>query len=158
MQRGRTDKHTLIVDFEPTVITAETDPDLIQNVLHNLISNAIKYSARGEIRLIGRILPATDEEPESILLGVKDHGMGLTEAQLKKVGEKFYRTEQSRSAGGTGIGLFLVTAIAKRHNGRITPESEGLDKGSTFWFKFPRKQPVTEEYLPVEAATEAAAE
>jgi signal transduction histidine kinase len=141
MQRGRTDKHTLVVDFEPGVITAETDPDLIHNVLHNLISNAIKYSPGGEIRLIGRIEPETDGEPESILLGVKDQGIGLTEAQLKKVGEKFYRTEQSRSAGGTGIGLFLVTAIAKRHHGKIYPESDGLNKGSTFWFKFPRQQP-----------------
>lgn len=158
MQRGRTDKHTLIVDFEPEVILAETDPDKIQNVLHNLISNAIKYSERGDIRLIGRIVPATEDEPESILLGVKDQGMGLTEADLKKVGEKFFRTVHSRTVAGTGIGLFLVTAIAKRHNGKITPESEGLGKGSTFWFKFPRKQPVTEEDLPVETAPEAAAE
>ena len=144
MQRGRTDKHTLVVDFEPELITAETDPDLIHNVLHNIISNAIKYSQKGEIRLIGRIKPATEDEPESILLGVKDQGIGLTEEQLKKVGEKFYRTPQSKSAGGTGIGLYLVGAIATRHHGKIIPESEGLDKGSTFWFKFPRRQPIEE--------------
>lgn len=154
MQRGRTDKHQLIVDFEPGVILAETDPDLIQNVLHNLISNAIKYSQSGEIRLIGRIVPPTEDEPESILLGVKDQGIGMTEAQTKEVGKKFYRTPQSKSAGGTGIGLFLVGAIAKRHNGKITPESGGLDKGSTFWFKFPRKQPFREEDAPIEAPAE----
>ncbi len=145
MQRGRTEKHNIIVDFDPEILTAETDPDKIQNVLHNLLSNAIKYAPDGgEIRLTGRIEPATDEEPEMVLLGVKDQGLGMTKEQVKKVGEKFYRTEQTQSIGGTGIGLFLVTAIAKRHNGKIIPESEGLGKGSTFWFRFPRKQPVEE--------------
>lgn len=156
MQRGRTDKHTLIVDFDPTVITAETDPDLIHNVLHNLISNAIKYSQSGEIRLVGRLVPAMDTEPESILLGVKDQGIGMTEEQAKKVGEKFYRTEQSRTTAGTGIGLYLVGAIATRHHGRIIAESEGLNKGSTFWFKFPRNQPVVEATATEETAEEKA--
>ncbi len=145
MQRGRTEKHNIIVDFDPETLTAETDPDKIQNVMHNLLSNAIKYAPDGgDIRLTGRIEPATDTEPEMVVLGVKDQGLGMTKEQVKKVGEKFYRTEQTKSIGGTGIGLFLVTAIAKRHNGKIIPESEGLGKGSTFWFRFPRKQPVEE--------------
>ncbi len=144
MQRGRTDKHTISVDFNPDQIMAETDRDKIQNVLHNILSNAIKYSPDGgDITIIGRIEPATSEKPESVLVGVRDQGMGLTSNDLKKVGEKFFRTETGNKArvGGTGIGLFLVKGIMAAHNGRIWPESEGLGKGTTFWCEFPKNRP-----------------
>ncbi|MCS6776235.1 MAG: ATP-binding protein [Chloroherpetonaceae bacterium] len=142
VQRARTNKHTIVVDFDPETIVVETDPDKIQNILHNIISNAIKYSPDGgEIRIIGRLEPATETEPESVLVGVKDQGIGMTEHDLKAVGNKFYRTAQSKSIGGTGIGLFLVINLLKAHRGRLWPESEGLGKGSTFWFRFPVRQP-----------------
>lgn len=143
MQKGRTDKHTLVVDFEPEHIIAETDADKIQNILHNLISNAIKYAPDGgEVRIIGRILPATEEYPESLLLGVKDQGMGIPESYLKKLGDKFVRVDNksTRKAGGTGIGLYLVKGIIGAHKGQMWPESEGMGKGSTFWVRFPIKQ------------------
>ena len=143
MQKGRTDKHQLIVDFEPEHIIAETDADKIQNILHNLISNAIKYAPDGgEVRIIGRILPATEEYPESLLLGVKDQGMGIPESYLKKLGEKFVRVDNksTRKAGGTGIGLYLVKGIIGAHKGQMWPESEGVGKGSTFWVRFPMHQ------------------
>jgi PAS domain S-box-containing protein len=142
MQKGRTDKHQLIVDFEPEHIVAETDPDLFQNILHNLLSNAIKYAPDGgEVRVIGRVEPATDEEPETVVLGVKDQGLGMTESELKKVGTLFQRAKSSRGKQGTGIGLYLVTNIVRGHNGKLIPESDGIGKGATFWFRFPRKQP-----------------
>lgn len=147
MQKGRTDKHTLVIDFEPETIMAETDADLFQNVLHNLISNAIKYSPEGgEVRIIGRVEPATDEQPESLLIGVKDQGLGIPESYLKQLGKKFVRVP-GRKIDGTGIGLFLVTNIIARHNGVMWPESEGPGKGSTFWFRFPMRQPQTEETM-----------
>ncbi len=146
MQKGRTDKHQFVVDFEPEHIIAETDPDLFQNVLHNLLSNAIKYAPDGgEVRVIGRIEPATDEQPEMIRVGIKDQGLGLSETELKRVGRLFERARSARGKQGTGIGLYLVTAIAKGHHGKLMPESDGHGKGSTFWFRFPRKQPVAEE-------------
>ncbi len=144
MQRGRTDKHTISVDFTPEHIEADTDRDKIQNVLHNILSNAIKYSPDGgDITIIGRVEPAADEKPEMILVGVKDQGMGLTANDLKKVGEKFFRTETGNKArvSGTGIGLFLVKGIMAAHGGRIWPESDGLGKGTTFWCEFPRFRP-----------------
>jgi two-component system phosphate regulon sensor histidine kinase PhoR len=149
IQKGRTDKHTIIIDFEPEHIIAETDPDKIQNILQNLVSNAIKYSPNGgEVRIIGRVEEPSEQFPEgSILLGVKDQGMGIPEHALKKLGEKFYRVDNksTRKAGGTGIGLFLVKNLAAAHHGHLWPESEGIGKGSTFWFRFPVKQPKQEE-------------
>lgn len=152
VQRGRTTKHSLVVDFEPETIVAETDPDKIQNILHNIVSNAIKYSPEGgEIRIIGRLEPATEEMPECVVVGVRDEGLGMTEQDLKKVGGKFFRTAQTTRIGGTGIGLFLVINLLAAHRGILWPESEGVGKGSTFWFRFPMRQPRDEkgEILPL---------
>jgi two-component system phosphate regulon sensor histidine kinase PhoR len=142
IQKGRTDKHTLIIDFEPERIFAETDPDKIQNVLQNFVSNAIKYSPNGgEVRVIGRLEPPCEEYPVgSVLIGVKDHGLGMPESALKKLGEKFFRVRNGTNIGGTGIGLFLVANLVAAHKGAWWAESE-LGKGSTFWFRWPVKQP-----------------
>ncbi len=145
-QRGRSDKHTLVIDFEPEHIYAETDPDKIQNILQNFVSNAIKYSPDGgEVRIIGRLEPANDEFPQgSVVLGVKDQGLGIPEAALKKLGEKFFRVNHRHPTGsrvsGTGIGLFLVKNLIQRHHGTMWVEST-VGKGSTFWFRIPVKQP-----------------
>ncbi|MCW3096918.1 MAG: sensor signal transduction histidine kinase [Chthonomonadaceae bacterium] len=144
-QRGRTDKHTFVIDFEPEDIELESDPDKIQNILQNFVSNAIKYSPDGgEVRIIARLKPADDEFPfDSVVIGVKDQGMGIPESALKKLGEKFYRVNNTgtRKAGGTGIGLFLVRALIAAHKGTMHVESE-MDKGSTFWIRLPLRQPV----------------
>lgn len=142
IQRGMTDRHTLVIDFEPEQITAVTDPDKIQNILQNLVSNAIKYSQGGEVRIIGRMEPET----ETVLLGVRDQGMGIPEAAQKKLFTKFYRVDNRnvRKVGGTGIGLFLVKNLVEAHKGHIWVESE-LGKGTTFWFRIPMKQSRSEE-------------
>jgi two-component system phosphate regulon sensor histidine kinase PhoR len=140
MQRGRTDKHTLIVDFEPEEIVVETDRDMIQNVLHNIVSNAIKYApGGGEVRVIVREEPATLEHGECVLIGVKDQGMGMTEQMLKMIGKKFYRGDGRAKAGGTGIGLWLVNNIIMAHHGEMWAESPGIDQGTTFWVRIPKE-------------------
>ncbi|MCW3052713.1 MAG: sensor signal transduction histidine kinase [Chthonomonadales bacterium] len=152
-QRGRTDKHTFVIDFEPDDIEFESDPDKIQNILQNFVSNAIKYSEGGEIRLIARLKPADEEFPfDSVLIGVQDHGMGMSQKDVKKIGELFHRANNSgtRKAGGTGIGLYLVKALIAAHKGMMTVESE-LEKGSTFWIRLPLKQPETPVEEPVTA-------
>lgn len=146
-QKGRSDKHVLVLDLEPENFTAESDPDILQNILQNFVSNAIKYSDGGEVRIIGRLEPATEAFPDgSVLMGVKDEGVGLTESEIKKIGEKFFRSDnkKARSAGGTGLGLFLVKSLIAAHGGTMWVESE-VGKGSTFWFRFPAKQHVPEE-------------
>ncbi len=137
-QKGMTDRHTLVIDFEPETIVAETDADKFQNILQNLVSNAIKYSPGGEVRVIGRTEPAT----HSVLIGVKDQGTGISEAAQKKLFTKFYRVHNQATArvGGTGIGLYLVKHLVEAHKGHIWVESEP-NKGSTFWFRIPAKQP-----------------
>jgi two-component system phosphate regulon sensor histidine kinase PhoR len=148
IQKGRTDKHALVIDFEPQRFMAETDPDKIQNILQNFVSNAIKYSPNGgEVRVIGRLEPPSESYPVgSVLIGVRDQGMGIPEHSLKKLGEKFYRVDNksTRKAGGTGIGLFLVNNLIAAHKGKWWVDSE-VGKGSTFWFRFPLKQPKTDE-------------
>lgn len=91
------------------------------------------------MRIIGRLEPET----ETVLLGVRDQGTGMPEAALKKLFTKFYRVDNksTRKVGGTGIGLFLVKNLVEAHKGHIWVESE-LGKGSTFWFRIPRRQPV----------------
>lgn len=149
VQKGRTDKHTLTIDFEPEHILVETDVDKIQNILHNLISNAIKYSPEGgDVRIIGRIEPPSEQFPiGSVLLGVKDDGLGIPEADLLHLGEQFYRIQHKgrHKVGGTGIGLFLVKNLIAAHGGYMWPESEGPGKGSTFWFRIPTCQPKSDE-------------
>ncbi|WP_075163548.1 ATP-binding protein [Chthonomonas calidirosea] len=146
-QKGRTDKHTLVIDFEPEHIEVETDPDKIQNILQNFVSNAIKYSEGGEVRIIARQEPPSKEFPQgSVRIGVKDQGIGLSEKEIKRIGEKFFRSDNKkvRAVGGTGIGLFLVKHLIARHGGYMWVESE-LGKGSTFWFRIPLRQPKQDE-------------
>lgn len=146
VQKARTDKHTLVLDFEPETILAQTDADKIQNILHNLISNAIKYSPEGgEVRIIARIEPAHQDKPEMLLMGIKDQGLGIPASMLKKLGDKFIRVKHSVKIGGTGIGLYLVKNLIEAHGGKFWPESEGVGKGSTFWFRIPVHRPATED-------------
>ncbi|HLV81856.1 MAG TPA: ATP-binding protein, partial [Chthonomonadaceae bacterium] len=150
MQKGQTDRHDLVIDFQPEHITAEADPDLIQNILQNLVSNAIKYSPNGgQVRIVGRLEP----DRESVLMGVKDQGLGIPEAAQKKLFTKFFRVDNknSRKVGGTGIGLYLVKNLVEAHRGTIWAESE-VNKGSTFWVRIPihqpREAPACEATLP----------
>ncbi|HLK56553.1 MAG TPA: histidine kinase dimerization/phospho-acceptor domain-containing protein, partial [Chthonomonadaceae bacterium] len=119
LQRGRTDKHTLVVDFDPETIFAETDADKIQNILNNFVNNAIKYSPDGgEVRIIGCQEPPSEAFPTgSVLIGVKDQGLGIPESALKSLFEKFGRITGGKhgSIPGTGIGLYLCKNLIARH-------------------------------------------
>jgi signal transduction histidine kinase len=148
-QKARSDKHNLVIDFEPKHIPIETDPDKIQNILHNIINNAIKYSPDGgEVRIIARLEGPSEEYPQgSLHMRVKDQGLGISKEDLPKLGEKFQRSSNkpARSVGGTGIGLFLTKNLIEAHHGVLWPESEGRGKGATFHFRIPVKQPKSEQ-------------
>ncbi|MCW3052707.1 MAG: sensor signal transduction histidine kinase [Chthonomonadales bacterium] len=148
-QRGRTDKHTFAIDFEPADIAFDTDPDKIQNILRNIVSNAIMYAPNGgEIRIIARLKPADDDFPSgSVLIGVKDHGMGMSPKEVSKIGKMIHRTGKARTrmSGGTGIGLYLVLALVRLHQGTMTVESE-IGQGSTFWVRLPLRQTFKAEF------------
>lgn len=122
--------HFTIDDDVPKVITG--DLDKLEQVLHNVVGNALKFSPDGgEIRLHARL-----SAPNLILFLITDQGMGMSPEFLTRFGEKFARasTEEIRSINGTGIGVFLCKAFLKTFGGRLWASSEGLGKGSTIYF------------------------
>lgn len=121
------------VDVAPNLPDGYGDEDKIEQVIHNLLENAIRYSpAKSSILITARV------EDEELLVKVKDTGSGIAKGELPKIWERFYRVDKARSreAGGTGLGLAIVKEIVKRHGGKIRVESE-LGQGTTFSFTIP---------------------
>lgn len=122
------------VIFAPVEITfVSADRDKIGQVIHNLISNAVKYSPAGSI-----INVACFQANGMANISVKDHGMGIKPDDLARIFDRYYRVEGNHmfSISGFGIGLYLCSEIIRRHQGQIWAESE-FGKGSTFNFSLP---------------------
>jgi len=118
-------------------LTALADSDRLQQVLGNLIGNAIKYGRPdGHVGVSGNLLNGT-----SIELCVQDDGPGIPGESLERVFERFYRVDKARSReqGGTGLGLSIVKHIVQSHGGKVWAKSE-LGKGAAFYFTLPLKQ------------------
>lgn len=110
------------------------DQDKVDQILTNLLNNAIKYSPNG-----GDVTVHARNEGETVLIGVQDQGMGIPKDHLSKVFERFHRVdnEDNRKIYGTGLGLYLVKHLVEQvHLGEIWVESE-VNVGSTFWFRIP---------------------
>lgn len=136
IQNQATDgRHQLVLDIENDLPDGFIgDQDKLEQVLTNLLNNAIKYSPGG-----GQITIHARNEGEDTLIGVEDQGLGIPKDHLTKVFEKFHRVnnEDNRKIYGTGLGLYLVHNLVERvHMGKIWVESE-VGKGSTFWVKLP---------------------
>lgn len=116
------------------------DPDAVDQVLDNLVSNAVKYSADGgTITLSAKPLRNSDHNaPEWVEVSVKDTGMGIPKKDLERIFERFYRVDKARSRnmGGTGLGLSIALEIVKAHGGTIRIESEA-ETGTTVYFTLP---------------------
>jgi len=107
------------------------DRDRIEQVLVNLIHNAIKFTTTG-----GKIRISAESEDSMIVVSVADSGVGIPADDLPRIFERFYKADKARSGGGTGLGLSIAKHIVEAHGGRIWAEStEG--KGSTFYFTLP---------------------
>jgi len=128
--QSTTDRHQIVVDA-PDGVIGHWDARRIEEVVQNLLSNAVKYSPTGDIE----VRLETDSETATVL--VRDHGMGLAEADVPHVFERFYRGHDNRRLEGTGLGLYICQAIIVAHGGRIWAESPGRDHGSTFGFTLP---------------------
>ena len=120
----------LTVEYDNTHVTVRTDGDLLDQVLMNYLSNAIRYTVDG-----GRIEISAVRTGSCVRLTVFNEGDGLPEEELPKIWEKFYRTDRARTreAGGTGIGLSLVRAIADTLHGSCG--AENVEGGIVFWFE-----------------------
>ena len=117
----------VVVDLSPDARTIRADETRLQEVVYNLLDNAVKYSREnGEVRL-----RAAQRGPE-IVLSVEDNGIGIGKNDLPRIFERFYRVDKARSRelGGTGLGLAIVKHIAQLHGGRVEAESE-LGRGTT---------------------------
>jgi signal transduction histidine kinase len=101
-----------------------------------LIENAVKYSGESPSIVVDVETPNID----TVMLRVRDNGVGIARNELKRIFKRFYRV-QSTATGkvkGTGLGLFIVRSIARRHGGDAFAESEGEGRGSTFTLRLPR--------------------
>lgn len=110
------------------------DSDRLGEVADNLINNAIKYSPRDK-----RISITIREQDKFAILEVNDEGQGLSDQDKKKIFQRFARLSSVPTGGesSTGLGLSIVKSLVEAHDGEVTAESEGKDKGSTFIVKLP---------------------
>jgi signal transduction histidine kinase len=112
------------------------DPEELKTAIWNLIDNAIKYSPTPpQIRVL------IEETEQRLAVRVFDNGVGISPAELKRVFRRFYRIPTAvavRTRGSSGLGLFIVRSVARRHGGKAFAESEGTGRGSTFTLLLPR--------------------
>ena len=126
---------------ETISLTARTESDgeaalgdrhRIEQVLVNLIDNAIKYSPDG-----GEVSVSTAASPHGVRVEVRDNGIGIPPAEQRSIFEKFYRLEGAQVRAGTGLGLYICRELVRRMGGTIGVESDP-GSGSTFYFELPR--------------------
>ena len=136
-------KHELRLHYDPDQkLGVRGDRDHIEQVLNNLVGNAMKYSPDGGPVDV-RVTRAGDQEVE---FAVEDHGIGIRGAELARVFGLFYRSpdRNARDVGGMGLGLYITKEIVDRHGGRIWAESE-VGKGTTFHVTLPASVPAAVE-------------
>ena len=125
---------TLTCDLPEQMPAVTGDPERIQQVIINIITNAIKYNKpQGSIAITGGV------EGEQVFLRVEDTGIGVPKADLERLFERFYRVDKARSreSGGTGLGLAIAKQIVESHGGHIGFDSE-YGKGSVVTLYLPR--------------------
>jgi signal transduction histidine kinase len=120
----------------PGEIILLANPVELRTVVANLLENAVKYSGPQREIIVDILTPDMD----NVLLRVHDNGVGIPRAELKRIFKRFYRvsTRATDQVKGTGLGLFIVRSIVKRHGGEIFAESAGEGRGSTFTVRLPR--------------------
>jgi signal transduction histidine kinase len=120
----------------PEEITILGSPEELRTAVLNLLDNAIKYSGDKKNIVVDLLTPNLD----TVLLRVHDRGIGIPRNEVKRIFKRFYRASnfKTEKVKGTGLGLFIVRSIARRHGGEAYAESEGEGRGSTFSIRLPR--------------------
>ncbi len=128
----QSNKHTILADFPEKFPIILGDETRIEQVISNLVSNAIKYAPKGEIRITGSV------RPEQVVTCVSDQGPGIEAKDLPHIFDRFYRsTNAVKQTKGAGLGLYLARAIVEAHGGRIWADPKP-DAGARICFSLPR--------------------
>ena len=136
-ERYRTFAREKGLKFELDIPTASReiicDRDLLQQAIRNLLDNAIKYTTAG-----GTVALGLELKSRHVFITVRDTGIGIPEADLTHIFDRFYRVDKARTrqTGGFGLGLAIAQQIIQAHNGKITVKSE-VKKGTTFQICLP---------------------
>ena len=133
----------LALELEPGLPAVGGDHEELEQVLHNLIDNAIKYGADGgRVEVAARAEASGGRNSGAVAIAVRDWGPGIAAEHRPRLTERFYRVDKARSRalGGTGLGLAIVKHIVNRHRGQLDLESE-LGQGSTFTVRLPAEPP-----------------
>ena len=125
------DGHTFQVSFPDGFPRVYADPDKVEQVLTNLVENAVKYSEGGTVTVTGS---TTDDAVE---VAVADQGVGIPPDQLPLIFTKFYRRAGQGAPSGTGLGLFIARGLVEAHGGRIWADS-APGRGTELRFRLPR--------------------
>jgi signal transduction histidine kinase len=130
----QTENHQITSDFPRNFPIILADENRIRQVFNNLITNAIKYSVDGEIRISGQV------RPDQVIISVSDEGPGIDSTDLPHVFDRFYRSTQAvKKTKGAGLGLYLARAIIEAHRGRIWVENRPAG-GAQISFSLPRHE------------------
>jgi two-component system phosphate regulon sensor histidine kinase PhoR len=115
----------------PDLPSVRVDAPRLEQVLVNLIHNAVKFTPPG-----GQVILSAQKEEDFIRFAVQDSGVGISPEDLPRIFERFYKTDRARTSGGTGLGLSISRHIVEAHGGKIWVDSEE-GNGSTFFFTIP---------------------
>jgi signal transduction histidine kinase len=122
------------LDLPSSLPVLRLDPEAMQQVVDNLLDNAVKFSTPNS-----EVVVRVNANADAVIVAVEDHGIGIPQNQFDHVFEQFYQVDGSRTRqyGGMGIGLALCRAVVEAHGGKIWVESAGEGQGSTFFVALP---------------------
>ncbi|HEX3049542.1 MAG TPA: ATP-binding protein, partial [Aggregatilineaceae bacterium] len=126
--------HRLKVTMPDMSLVVVVDRIKLGMALTNILNNAIKFTPSG-----GEITLSFQRKPRAVWITISDTGIGIPQDQLTRIFEEFYQVEDhmTRRHGGMGIGLSIAKALVEAHGGRIWVESEGHNRGTTFYINLP---------------------
>lgn len=128
----QSNKHTITAEFPERFPIILADETRIEQVVSNLVSNALKYASQGTIKITGAV------RPEQVIICVSDEGPGIEAKDLPHIFDRFYRsTKAVKQTKGAGLGLYLARAIIEAHGGRIWADPKP-DSGARICFSLPR--------------------
>ncbi len=122
----------LSLELRPGLPLVRADPERLQQVVVNLVHNAVKFTPPG-----GRVVVSTEPRAGEVAVVVADTGVGIAPDALPRLFERFYKADRARATGGTGLGLAIAKHLVQAHGGRIWADSAGEGRGARFTFCLP---------------------